>query len=301
MRTHITGSRYDSTLEIRGTTAKLTMEMNVQFIAVDGNSSFPSRLTISPLPLHVASGINGELTDDYGVYPLVRWNNATEFVPLQQKLKNGIENAWNNKYWLIPNRGWYRNDATHVDEGLSVECAVQINIVSLRPHFTAYCIKPLSSVGNGREPNEQSPTFRSYVHEDSWGIFTINDAQSKNKGLEKGIEIMIAVDIDKDGTPEFWDNQPFAYQQVTIAHEFSHIIGLSHVNGEGNADWRYGKNYDQRRQISGRGMDILPTHMMPWKNRLIRHLHPKHVGWRFASTPERHFYTGRHGRRGDYI
>jgi hypothetical protein len=232
----------------------------------------------------------------------MRWNYPTEFFPLRQKLINGIERAWNDKYWLNPARGWYRNEAINLDEALPVECCVKINSVLVNAHFTAYCIKPLNSVGTGSGGTaDQSATFRSYVaHGGVWGVFTIDDAQSQSHGTEPGMEITIPVDADKDGTVDYDINEPLSYRQVPIAHEFSHIIRLNHVNGRGNDDWRYGRNYSERRQITGRGMDILPIHMVPWRNRLIRHIEPRRINWEFSERPKRFFYTSRHNRSGPH-
>ncbi|WP_028667219.1 hypothetical protein [Runella zeae] len=288
MQTHIAGRKYDSSLTIQGHTAQLTLEMNIQFVAIDGNSSVPGRLRIIQTPEWTFEGItqNGELRDRHGVFPLCQWNHSSEFVPLQQKLLNAIETAWDNQYWLNPARGWYRNEALNYDEALPVLCRVKVKDVSANPHFTAYCIKPDPS-------REHSANFRSYVsNRGHWGVFTIHDAQTLEFPFPS--EGSTPTDDNKDG---IYDRDvPFAYRQVTVAHEFSHMIGLHHVNGQGNESWRYGVNDSQRRQISGMGMEILPHHMRPWSNRLNQHIAPKRTRWEFSHHPQRYFWQRGHLR-----
>lgn len=296
MQTHITGRKYDSSLTIQGHTAQLTLEMNIQFVAIDGNSSVPGRLRINQTG-EIGHGnvvLNGNLVDQYGVYPLAQWNHSSEFLPLQQELQNAIETAWDKQYWLNPARGWYRNDALNYEEALPVLCRVKVKNVFSNPHFTAYCIKPDSSIGRGTgKRREQSDIFRSYVSERGpWGVFTIHDAQTLEFPFPS--EGSTPVDDNNDGIVD--REVPFAYRQVTVAHEFSHIIGLHHVNGRGNESWRYGVNDSQRRQISGMGMEILPHHMRPWSNRLNQHIAPKRTRWEFSHHPQRYFWQRGHLR-----
>lgn len=292
---HITGQRFDSTLEIEGITAKLTLEMNIHFVEIDGNSSVPGRLTIIRSPqTDFAGGItqNGVLISKWGIYPLLEWRYM-EFSQLRQRLANAIQDSWNKQHWLVPDRGWYRNDAMNYDEALSVGCYVKINDVSSRPHFTAYCIKPDRSLGRGTgTPRQQSEIFRSYVISEggSWGVFTNTDADVIPRTDPDTPLIQLPIDDNKDGVIDSIEETPLMYRQVTVAHEFSHIIGLRHVNGRGNEDWRYGRNYSQRRQISGLGMDILPAHMRAWKSRLITHVQPRHIHWEFRPHPERYYW-----------
>jgi hypothetical protein len=276
MRYFIEGNRYDSLLEIRGINAKLTLLMRMDFVAVDGNSSTRGRLNIRSMPL--SEGINGTLIDSGGRYPLIAWTDPTELFTLRENIKRAIEDAWNNKYWLIPRQGWYRGDHGLNREFLPVECSVQINYPVSRPHFTAYCIKPTNTAmrGSGGTP-EYSEYFRSYVTHTggAWGVFTKEDAERQLT------EVVTKTTTGSNSA----NSERTEYYQVTAAHEFSHIIGLDHVNGEGNQRWRYGRNDRQRRQISGMGMEILPHHMRAWVHRMNRHIQPLHIRWNFDNHP----------------
>jgi hypothetical protein len=56
-----------------------------------------------------------------------------------------------------------------------------------------------------------------------------------------------------------------------VAHEFGHLIGLSHVACEGNAERCYGVTAEQKLDIMGYGMEVSKRDYAPFRKIMQRY------------------------------
>ena len=63
-----------------------------------------------------------------------------------------------------------------------------------------------------------------------------------------------------------------SYFQTTILHEFGHTLGLEHIKGVGNEDFRYGITLEERSNEMGIGGQVNAAQAEPWIAQMRRHL-----------------------------
>jgi hypothetical protein len=82
-------------------------------------------------------------------------------------------------------------------------------------------------------------------------------------------ESPVLIDPKKPPTPDNMKMMTFA--QTPVAHEFGHLIGLSHVACEGNAERCYGVTAEQKLDIMGYGMEVSKRDYAPFRKIMERY------------------------------
>jgi hypothetical protein len=82
-------------------------------------------------------------------------------------------------------------------------------------------------------------------------------------------ESPVLIDPKKPPTPDNMKMMTFA--QTPVAHEFGHLIGLSHVACEGNAERCYGVTAEQKLDIMGYGMEVSKRDYAPFRKIMQRY------------------------------
>lgn len=181
---------------------------------------------------------------------VVSWSSDSEFRAYCQNFKRVVENAWNNKLWMIPSRDW---GANYLSYRPNVRCCMRISLESSagNAHLNIRCVKLAAS-----ETSHRSSMSRR-THR---GFLDNLDVQSSDNttNLLPGI----------------------TFSQIAAAHEIGHYLGLSHVNNPSciqqdistNQSQCYGGTHHQANDIMGRGMRVEAWHARPWRNRINQHL-----------------------------
>jgi hypothetical protein len=200
---------------------------------------------------------DGILRDGGEVFHLDAWTNA-EWNGYVSNFSRIITSYWDDKFELTPNRPWFRASSQHKPAETPVKCYLNVKIVNsaAQAHQTYYIIKP------------REQTFRSFA----WpsrrlGMFTHRDL-ARSQAIRR-TRVGIA---DRHGHR---DQHNIAFWQTTVLHEFGHTLGLNHVLGQGNEDWRYGITREQRDDVMGRGEHLSDRAAQPWISQLRRHLIPE--------------------------
>lgn len=181
---------------------------------------------------------------------VVSWSSDSEFSAFCQNFKRVVENAWNNKLWMIPSCDW---GANYLSYRPNVRCCMCIRLESSagNAHLSIRCVKLAASESMHRSSMSRR-THRGYLDD--------LDVQPRD----------ITTNILPGST----------FRQTAAAHEIGHYLGLSHVNNPSciqqnistNLPQCYGGNHHQSDDIMGRGMRVEEWHARPWKNRINQHL-----------------------------
>ena len=62
------------------------------------------------------------------------------------------------------------------------------------------------------------------------------------------------------------------FGQIPVVHEFGHILGFGHVNGNRNDESAYGVTIDQQNNVMGMGYYFADKQAEPWERAMNRHL-----------------------------
>ncbi|AUD01093.1 hypothetical protein [Spirosoma pollinicola] len=240
-------SRWDSLLfPIEDNRFELTLQFRVRLIRIEPTSHF----------MDPGTYMNGDgflrYLDGHRTIKLESWADL-EWETYKRDFKSVIERNWGDRFVLIPNKPWYTPRAGSAPIPAPIKCSIAIQVVDFadqNPHFKFRCIH--------FHPDIQQSNFQSYA---SWyyglGIITHEDLQFYWR--------LKATKVGKQ-------QHQVEFGQILVLHEFGHILGFDHVNGESNEDWAYGVTVDQKADTMGIGYHFANRHAEPWERTLKRHL-----------------------------
>jgi hypothetical protein len=208
--------------------------------------------------LDIGGGTNTRGTGDgivhtpFGQFHLDTWRNE-EWIAFRDNFVSVLMRYWDGKFELQPNRPWYRpRGAQGAPERASITCSLSIGLVDnpAQANQKYYICKP------------QEETFRSFaVAEHRLGLFTHRDLSMRWNTRQTPVG--------------HHTRHSVSFLQTVILHEFGHTLGLSHVNGAGNADWNYGTTIETREDLMGMGDHVTSREGRPWISQLRYHLIPE--------------------------
>ncbi|WP_052731142.1 zinc metalloprotease [Spirosoma radiotolerans] len=241
-----TNSRWDSVLSpIGGNRFELTLQFRIRLVRIEPTTQFYEGDTW-------ASG-NGVMHSPYHpfTHKLNTWNDL-EWTNYRQEFCRVIEHNWSDKFMLIPNKAWYIPPPAGSDKvSAPVQCSLKIQLVdsaSQHPHFTIRCIHP-------------DKGFRSFMSPElRTGIITHDDLKFEWR--------VLPTKIGKQ-------QHQIEYGQITVLHEFGHVLGFEHVNGSSAERWAYGITLEQRANLMGLGIHFSDKQARPWEATIRRHLIPE--------------------------
>ena len=248
MNIHFTqlGHRWDSLLfPIDDNRFELTLQFRVRLIRIEPTSSFAYREAYMD-----GKGILHTM-DDHKKFNLNAWNDL-EWETYKRGFCDVLERQWGGRFVLVPNKAWYGKLKNGPLKSSLIQCNLSIQVSELaasNPHFTFRCIHPATS------------NFRSYA------------------SPELGVGIITHEDLTVSWIPrrtKFGAQQHrVEYGQITVVHEFGHVLGFEHVNGTSNDEGAYGITLDQRDNLMGMGSRFADKQSRPWVTTLKRHLLPE--------------------------
>lgn len=239
------GRRWDSLLfPVENNQFELTIQCRVHLVRIEPGSHFTDGTTWMN-----GKGVVHSLLDHQAI-KLDAWDDL-EWETYKREFKQVLERNWNERFRLVPNKAWYASPKGTDPISVPVRCSLAIQVIdsaALHPHFTFRCLHPQTS-------------FRSYVSSDKGsGIITHEDVTFSwimRRTLING------------------QRHRVEFGQITVLHEFGHVLGFDHVNGGGNDDGAYGITLDQRENLMGMGHHFASAQARPWRTTLRRHLVPE--------------------------
>lgn len=231
------------------------------------NTSLTIKIRVFLEPYRPDGGIEIEDEGERSQVRLVSWDSS-EFQRWKWEFKQVVEENWNNKLWIVPDRFWgvYTVPPSTYDAGEfpNVECRLRIHHVSEASHAHLHAVV-------ARLHDDDRFRRSSMIGPDCGGrMASFFRAQGK---LD-----------DRD----LQEKEP-VYGQIPVVHEMGHYLGLDHVWADRagmfdntNDDEYYGaQGTDDARDLMGRGMTIRGWHAHFWRRRIRDHIHPHHsVNWR---------------------
>ena len=240
------GHRWDSLLfPIDDNRFELTIQFRVRLVRIEPTSHFSDG----------GSWMNGKgvlhSIEDHKTFNLHAWNDL-EWETYKRDFRDVLERQWSGRFVLVPNKAWYGALKNGSLKSALIQCSLSIQVVelaALHPHFTFRCIHPDNS------------HFRSYASPElAAGIITHED-----------LTVSWIPRRTKFGTQQ----HRVEYGQITVVHEFGHVLGFEHVNGTSNDERAYGITLDQRDNLMGMGSRFADKQSRPWETTLKRHLIPE--------------------------
>jgi hypothetical protein len=222
-------------------------------------------------------GGRGTIQDATGsAVTITNWNDAV-FRRFCEGFKQGTEDAWNDKLWLVPSGSW------GCDLGVwrpNIRCALRIDIVThagARHHLLFRCVNLPTGPASHRSFTNPEAHEGQLDSRDGWSS------------------------TPPPGSPGNLFGQ--TYRQFTGAHEIGHHLGLDHVNAafcvasnqSTNNLICYGGTAYQAGDILGWGSRVERWHDRPWRAALARHIKFAAASWRTVTQrpqPQRIFREG---------
>ncbi|GAB3796429.1 hypothetical protein GCM10028819_14020 [Spirosoma humi] len=238
------GNRWDSLLfPIEDNRFELTLQFRIRLVRIEPTSSYTDTNT------YAKGDGNLQYVDGHQTIKLEPWNDL-EWEIYKREFKQVLERNWGERFVLTANKAWYTPRAGSAPINALIKCSLAIQVVDFadqQPHFLFRCIH--------FHPATYPDHFRSYV--------------SNYYGL--GV-------ITHEDTNIIWapqrTNKPngIIFGQIPIVHEFGHILGFDHINGDGNDESAYGVTIDQQNNVMGIGYLFADKQAEPWERAMNRHL-----------------------------
>ncbi len=197
----------------------------------------------------------GEGAPEFENWPDDEWRQ------FKSQFKPTIENAFNDKLWLTPDRFWgadfpYNRSPTHRP---NVRCCLTIQPVATasEAHLRISCVHTVHTLSftqgafGGFRSNMMVSDWRSHL--------------ARALGLQQTDGLLNQDDLRAARTV-------VAPSQTTAVHELGHYLGLNHVNGLTNDLIGYGANRHQQDDLMGGGNRVENWHAFPWTKRIANHL-----------------------------
>ena len=234
--------RWDSTFfPIDDNQFELTIQFRVRLVRIESTTHFTDGSTWAK-----GDGIVHD-TSEYRNSQLHTWDDL-EWETYKREFKSVLERNWQDKFVLLPNKAWYTPRTGSDKVSSLVKCSLTIQVVDFvdqHPHFTFRCIHPDTSFRSYIDPSKAVGVI---THEDL--IFSWIRRRTKIGGVQHRVE----------------------FGQITVLHEFGHVLGFDHINGASIGDSAYGVTLEQRETLMGMGHHFQDTQARPWVSTLNRHL-----------------------------
>lgn len=238
------GRRWDSLLfPIDDNRFELTLQFRIRLVRIEPTSHFTDGNT------WMKGDGNLYDMDLHRTVKLETWNDL-EWETYKREFKSVLERNWGERFVLTANKAWYTPRAGSAPVNSLIKCSLAIQVVDFAdqaPHFMFRCIH--------FHPDAYPNHFRSYASAYyGLGVLTHEDVSfswnPQRKASPHGIE----------------------FGQIPVVHEFGHVLGFHHVNGDTSDDSAYGVTVDQQDNVMGMGSRFADKQAEPWEYAVNRHL-----------------------------
>ena len=239
------GQRWDSLLfPIDDNRFELTLQFRIRLIRIEPTSHFTDG------NMWMKGDGNLSYVDGHRTIKLEDWNDL-EWETYKREFKSVIERNWGERFVLTANKAWYTPRPGSAPVNALIKCSLAIQVVDFidqQPHFTFRCIH--------FHPDVFLNHLRSYVST-YYGL-----------GLITHEDVQFSWNLQRPRLNRY----DISFGLIPVVHEFGHILGFEHVNGDGADDSAYGVTVEQNENVMGIGSRFADKQAEPWEWAMNRHL-----------------------------